>query len=88
MIASQPCLPLLRYCSRPNWLVPVGLMMSLLAMMFATSGTSAAVAAAHSPVKRTRFLVLDSRIIETTENAKLTLGETVKSKHNPLMAEP
>lgn len=44
-------------------------------------------AAAQGPVKRTRFLVLDSRIVETTENAKLTLGETVKNKHNPLIAE-
>ncbi len=42
---------------------------------------------AVSPAARTRFLVLDSRIVETTENAKLTLGTTAKSKHNPLMAE-
>jgi len=42
---------------------------------------------ATSSAKRARFLVLDSRIIETTENAKLTLGKTVKSRHNPLMAE-
>ncbi len=43
--------------------------------------------AANSPMKRARFLLLDSRIIESTDNAKLTLGKTVKSKHNPLMAE-
>jgi len=42
---------------------------------------------AQTPIKRTRFLMLDSRIIETAENAKLTPGKTVKSKHNPLMAE-
>ncbi len=39
------------------------------------------------PVRRTRFLVLDSRIIDSAENAKLVLGKTEKSKHNPLMAE-
>jgi len=43
--------------------------------------------AAKSPMKRARFLLLDSRIIETVENAKLTLGKTVKSKHNPLFGE-
>ena len=38
-------------------------------------------------MKRTRFLVLDSRIIETAENARLALGKAVKSERNPLMAE-
>jgi hypothetical protein len=42
---------------------------------------------AKTPMNRTRFLVLDSRIIETAKNAKLSLGKTVKSKHNPLMTE-
>ena len=51
------------------------------------ANATAADSAAQTPMKRTRFLVLDSRIIETAENAKLTLGKTVKSKHNPLMAE-
>ncbi len=51
------------------------------------AGAMAADASAQTRIKRTRFLVLDSRIIETAENAKLTLGKTVKSKHNPLMAE-
>ena len=37
--------------------------------------------------KHDRYLVLDSRIIESTENAKLTIGKPVKSKDNPLMAE-
>ncbi|MBL7134218.1 MAG: hypothetical protein ISS78_08980 [Phycisphaerae bacterium] len=37
--------------------------------------------------KRDRYLLLDSRIIESAENAKLMLGKTIKSKHNPLMAE-
>ncbi|UCE46519.1 MAG: hypothetical protein JSW47_12955 [Phycisphaerales bacterium] len=36
---------------------------------------------------RDRYLLLDSRIVDTTENARLTLGKTQKSKHNPLFAE-
>jgi len=51
------------------------------------AGATAADSATPTPLKRTRFLVLDSRIIEAAENAKLTLGRTVKSRHNPLMAE-
>lgn len=51
------------------------------------AGATAADSSAQTPLKRTRFLVLDSRVIEAVENAKLTLGKTVKSKHNPLMAE-
>jgi len=37
--------------------------------------------------KRDRYLLLDSRLIEIAENARLTLGKTQKSKHNPLFAE-
>jgi len=59
---------------------------ALIGATFASS-VSAADSAAKSPVERTRLLLLDSRIIETVENAKLTLGKTVKSRHNPLMAE-
>ena len=51
------------------------------------AGAAAADTPAQTSIKRTRFLVLDSRIIESAENAKLTLGKTVKSKQNPLMAE-
>ena len=59
----------------------------LTATMCGSAGATAADAPAQTPMKRPRFLLLDSRIIETAENAKLTLGKTVKSKHNPLMAE-
>lgn len=38
-------------------------------------------------VGRKRFLVLDSRIIDSTENAKLTLGEPQKHPANPLFGE-
>jgi hypothetical protein len=37
--------------------------------------------------KRERYLLLDSRIIEKTENAKLTIGTVIKSEHNPLFPE-
>ena len=42
---------------------------------------------AQTSPRRTRFLLLDSRIIDTAENARLALGKTVKSEDNPLMAE-
>ena len=37
--------------------------------------------------EREKYLVLDSRIIESTKNAKLTLGEVRKEKSNPLFVE-
>jgi len=53
------------------------------------AGAVAAAADSHdqTPLKRTRFLLLDSRIIETVENAKLTLGTVVKDMNNPLFKE-
>ncbi|KPJ76935.1 MAG: hypothetical protein AMS14_01435 [Planctomycetes bacterium DG_20] len=59
----------------------------LTATLCGSADAPAADSPAQTPMKRTRFLLLDSRIIETVENAKLTLGKTAKSKHNPLMAE-
>ncbi len=38
-------------------------------------------------IKRDRFLLLDSRIVERTKNARLTVGKTQKDKRNPLFAE-
>ena len=40
-----------------------------------------------TPQRREKYLVLDSRIIESTKNAKLTLGEVRKEKSNPLFVE-
>ena len=40
-----------------------------------------------TPQKREKHLVLDSRIIESTKNAKLTIGEVRKEKSNPLFVE-
>ena len=40
-----------------------------------------------SQVDQQKYLVLDSRIIESTQNAKLTLGEVKKHAANPLFKE-
>ncbi|MHC4324138.1 MAG: hypothetical protein ACYSUX_07680 [Planctomycetota bacterium] len=51
-------------------------------------GVSAAGGNSYSQqIKRSRFLVLDSRIINNVENAKLTLGEVKKHPANPLFGE-
>jgi len=66
---------------------PMAAIVILTATLCGSADATAADSPAQTPMKRTRFLLLDSRIIETVENAKLTLGKTAKSKHNPLMAE-
>ncbi len=38
-------------------------------------------------VTRDRYLLLDARIVETTENLKLTVGTVRKDENNPLMVE-
>ncbi|MCH8046844.1 MAG: serine hydrolase [Planctomycetes bacterium] len=43
--------------------------------------------AAATKVRRNRYLVLDSRIIESKENAKLTPGVVKKNENNPLFVE-
>jgi hypothetical protein len=40
-----------------------------------------------SALERNRYLLLDSRIVEQTENARLTLGKVRKYKGNPLFEE-
>ncbi|MDP6543961.1 MAG: hypothetical protein QGH60_08200 [Phycisphaerae bacterium] len=60
---------------------------ALTACMLASRSLAADDTAAKSPVKRTRFLLLDSRIIESTKNAKLTVGTVRKDKNNPLFIE-
>ena len=40
-----------------------------------------------TPQRREKYLVLDSRIIESTKNAELTFGEVRKEKSNPLFVE-
>jgi len=39
------------------------------------------------PTKQTKFLVLDSRIIDSVDNARLTLGNVKKHPANPLFGE-
>jgi hypothetical protein len=58
-----------------------------IAMLSSALCAGAGGAPVDAPAPRTRFLVLDSRIIETVENAKLTLGKAGKSQHNPLFSE-
>lgn len=41
----------------------------------------------EAELKRTHFLLFDSRIIENTENAKLTVGKVQKHEANPLFVE-
>jgi len=43
--------------------------------------------AAKSPVNRARFLLLDSGVIEDTENAILAVGTVQKDRRNPLFKE-
>ena len=38
-------------------------------------------------IKRDRYLLLDSRIVEKTKNAKLAVGKVQKDERNPLFAE-
>ena len=38
-------------------------------------------------IKRDRFLLLDSRIVERTKNARLAVGKVQKDERNPLFAE-
>ncbi|MHC4546131.1 MAG: hypothetical protein ACYTDW_17390, partial [Planctomycetota bacterium] len=38
-------------------------------------------------LRRDRYLLLDARIIESTKNAKLTVGTVRKDKNNPLFKE-
>jgi len=57
---------------------------------FALAGLSTHVWAnqpGKSPVRRDRYLLLDSRIIKSTDNAKLTVGAVLKDKNNPLFKE-
>ena len=60
---------------------------ALMAATFAGSGALAADAPAPAPAKQPRFLLLDSRIIEKTENAQLTVGTVRKDTNNPLFKE-
>ena len=38
-------------------------------------------------MKRDKYLLLDSQVLKSTENAKLTVGAVQKDKNNPLFKE-
>jgi len=42
---------------------------------------------AESPLQRTKYLLLDSRVVESARNARLTVGTVRKHRNNPLFAE-
>jgi hypothetical protein len=58
-----------------------------MAATYTSSRACAAEAVVNAPDHRTRYLLLDSRIIEKTENAQLTIGTVQKDKNNPLFTE-
>ena len=60
---------------------------TVLLIMSQTTLTQRPALAQETDVPRDRFLVLDARVIESTENAKLVLGTVKKHKANPLFGE-
>jgi len=61
--------------------------LALLTMLFAASPVFCNGEDAVQGLKRTRFLLLDSRIIDRAGNAELTLGTVKKDPRNPLFEE-
>ena len=59
----------------------------LAATLCGGGGALAADAPARPVAPRTRFLLLDSRVIEKTANAQLTVGTVRKDPNNPLFGE-
>jgi len=53
----------------------------------AIAASMASLAKSDDRPTRDRFLLLDSRVVENAENAKLTVGTVEKHKDNPLFAE-
>jgi hypothetical protein len=60
---------------------------ALLGAIFWFPRASAATEESNDVIKRDRFLLLDSRIVESTKNAKLTIGAVEKHPFNPLFTE-
>ena len=61
--------------------------MAMLATSLWVSRANGAIDKKHDNLNRNRYLLLDSRIIEDTENAVLTIGTIRKDKRNPLFVE-
>ena len=62
-------------------------LVSAVTMVAIFGGLVCAATEGNSGIKSDRFLLLDSRIVEKTKNARLTVGKVQKDKHNPLFAE-
>lgn len=60
---------------------------AMLAMSLWVAGANGAIEKNNDGPKRNRYLLLDSRIIEDTENAVLTVGTVQKDRRNPLFKE-
>jgi hypothetical protein len=58
----------------------------MLLVLTVTTWNAQAVGDSGEP-ERDRFLLLDSRIIDATENVRLTIGKVLKHKDNPLFEE-
>ncbi len=61
--------------------------MAMLATSLWVTGANGAIEKSDDGLNRNRYLLLDSRIIEDTENAVLTVGMVQKDKQNPLFKE-
>ena len=62
------------------------IIMALTVVLWNSKASGASPDGAGAPA-RDRYLLLDSRIIDNTENAKLSIGKIEKSKDNPLFDE-
>ena len=60
---------------------------AIMAILLWVSGANGAIEKRDDVPRRDRYLLLDSRIIEGTGNAILTVGTVQKDKRNPLFKE-
>ncbi|MCK4294820.1 MAG: HEAT repeat domain-containing protein [Planctomycetes bacterium] len=70
--------------------INIGLTITVIAMLATNlwvTGANGAIEKNNDGPKRNRYLLLDSRIIEDTENAILTVGAVQKDRRNPLFKE-
>ncbi len=67
--------------------VDVKVTIAIMAILLWVSGANGAIEKRDDVPRRDRYLLLDSRIIESTGNAILTVGAVQKDKRNPLFKE-
>jgi hypothetical protein len=75
----------LNRCARRN-ISAVTMVVALLVALW-SSQTIGAASNGDDALERNRYLLLDSRIIDKTENAQLVIGKVQKHRANPLFAE-